>query len=78
MQKCYVALIWWQNEMEVLGVFTSLADAEEFCLTMFEDEMYYNFMEFVNQCRYSYKEALHRISQYKGNWYCVEESNLFI
>ena len=45
MQKCYVALIWWQNEMEALGVFTSLADAEEFCLTMFEDEMYYNFIQ---------------------------------
>lgn len=77
MGKCYVALIWWQNEMEVLGVFTSLADAEEFCLTMFEDELYTNFVYMINQCRYSCDEAFDRLSQYKGNWYCVEESNLW-
>jgi hypothetical protein len=77
MEKCYVALIWWQDEMEVLGVFTSLADAEEFCLTMFEGELYKNFVYMINQCRYSCDEAFDRLSRYKGNWYCVEESNLW-
>ena len=78
MQKCYISLIWWQDELEILGVFNSLADAEEFCLTMFEDELYQSFMCMIHQCGYDCDEALDRILEYKGDWYCVKASSLCI
>lgn len=78
MATCYIAIDQYEEQVNILGVFLSKADAEECCLANLEYNEYVEFLQLLmyEAPREALANAAERIERYYRDSYYVETAQL--
>ena len=75
MKKCYVAYFSYQEDHEILGIYSNRADAEDRCLSEYESDMYRDFYFAMHgfDTKIQVEKLIKWCKERKGVGYEVEE-----